>query len=71
MPGKIVQNLTKSGTKNPFFLLDEIDKIGQDFRGDPASVMLARPIIPVFFKPISSGNLLCLRWFCKLVGTEK
>src|ERR687897_2983196 len=36
LPGKIVSNLKKAGTSNPLFLLDEIDKLGQDFRGDPA-----------------------------------
>ncbi|MCW8853503.1 MAG: endopeptidase La [Gammaproteobacteria bacterium] len=40
MPGKVVQNLTKVGTRNPLFLLDEIDKMAQDFRGDPASALL-------------------------------
>ncbi len=40
MPGKILQNMTKVGVKNPLFLLDEVDKIGQDFRGDPASALL-------------------------------
>lgn len=40
LPGKIVQNLSKVGVKNPLFLLDEIDKMASDFRGDPASAML-------------------------------
>jgi ATP-dependent Lon protease len=40
LPGKIVNNLKKAGSSNPLFLLDEIDKLGQDFRGDPASALL-------------------------------
>ncbi|KWV95697.1 endopeptidase La [Erythrobacter sp. AP23] len=40
LPGKIVSNLKKAGKINPLFLLDEIDKLGQDFRGDPASALL-------------------------------
>ncbi|TVQ52364.1 MAG: endopeptidase La, partial [Rhodobacteraceae bacterium] len=40
MPGKIIQSLKKAKTTNPLILLDEIDKMGQDFRGDPASAML-------------------------------
>ncbi len=40
MPGKILQKLSKVGVKNPLFLLDEVDKMGMDFRGDPASALL-------------------------------
>jgi ATP-dependent Lon protease len=40
MPGKILQNLSKVGVRNPLFLLDEVDKMGQDFRGDPSSALL-------------------------------
>jgi ATP-dependent Lon protease len=40
MPGKILQSMTKVGVRNPMFLLDEVDKLGQDFRGDPASALL-------------------------------
>ncbi len=40
MPGKILQSMTKSTVRNPLFLLDEVDKMGQDFRGDPSSALL-------------------------------
>ncbi len=40
MPGKILQNMSKIGVRNPLFLLDEVDKMGQDFRGDPSSALL-------------------------------
>jgi ATP-dependent Lon protease len=56
LPGKIVTNLRKAETSNPLFLLDEIDKLGQDFRGDPASALLE------VLDPERTANFRTITW---------
>ncbi len=64
MPGKVLQSLTKVGTRNPLFLLDEIDKLGMDFRGDPSSGAAggARPRAePPLQRPLCRGRFRPVR----------
>ena len=56
LPGKIVQSMAKVGTKNPLMLLDEVDKMAMDFRGDPASALLE------VLDPSKTTHLLIITW---------
>jgi ATP-dependent Lon protease len=74
MPGKVIQNITKSGVKNPLFLLDEIDKMAQDFRGDPASALLEvldPDELKAIVRHIDMKNLYKLTNYFKVINIPK